>query len=218
MTAADRIRDLIEQRGITVRELSRRIGVSHVTISKWTRNVTKPTGENLERFCEFFEVTPGFVLFGEPGIEGRQTINIDADEIAIPVIDVDASCGYGSLSPSVRLVRMFRATRAWLAARLMASANLNALHIVTADGDSMAPGIQSGDFAFVDSSQTSINADALYAVQYSGSIFIKRVMTRADGGVVLISDNPRYPAQPVDDPSRLKVVGRVVLVFNVREP
>ena len=65
---------------------------------------------------------------------------------------------------------------------------------------------------------SNANADALYALQYGGSIFIKRVMMKADGGVVLISDNERYPAQTIDDPESLRVVGRVVLVFNVREP
>ena len=37
----------------------------------------------------------------------------------------------------------------------------------------MAPGIHNGDFAFIDTTQLKINADALYALQYGGSIFIK---------------------------------------------
>lgn len=218
MKTGERIRALMDERGITARELSRRIGVSHVTIGKWIRDDFQPAGENLEALANYFSVTPAFILFGETGVNGPQTIEVAEDEIAIPVIDMKGSCGYGIVSPSVTLVRMFRATRAWLSARLMTSANLSALHIITADGDSMAPGIQSGDFAFIDTTQTRINADALYAVQYGGSIFIKRVMMKADGGVVLISDNERYPAQTIDDPESLHVVGRVVLIFNVREP
>ena len=219
MKAADRIRGLIEARGITTRELSRRIGVSHVTIGKWTKGEFVPSGENLEKIANFFSVTPAFILFGEPGIDGRQTVEVGEDEISIPVLDVVASCGQeGHISPAVRLVRMFRSTREWLLSHLIASANLATLHILTADGDSMEPSIHGGDFVFVDTSQTRVTADAVYAIQYAGSIFIKRVMTRVDGSVLLISDNKRYEPQEVRDPGSLNIVGRVVLIFNVKEP
>lgn len=218
MDFSDRLSALISDRGISSRELGRRIGVSHVTIGKWLRREVVPRGENLESLADFFEVTPAFLLYGEEGINGRQTIDIGEDEISIPVIDVKASCGGGNLSPLVMLVRMFRATRTWLSSKLMSPANLQTLHIVTADGDSMAPGIAHGDFAFIDTSQRYISADALYAIQYAGSIFIKRIMSRADGTVLLISDNPRYPPQEIQDPLSLTIIGRVVLIFNVHEP
>lgn len=218
MKTGEFIRDLMSERGITARELSRRIGVSHVTIGKWLRNDFQPSGKNLETLAAFFSVTPAAIIFGETCHISPRLTEVSEDEIAIPVIDLRASCGYGLITPPVTQVRMFRATRAWLASRLMATANLSALRIITADGDSMAPGIHNGDFAFIDTTQLKINADALYALQYGGSIFIKRVMMKADGGVVLISDNERYPAQTIDDPESLRVVGRVVLVFNVREP
>lgn len=218
MKTGERIRSLMNERDVTARELSRRIGVSHVTIGKWLRDEFQPAGENLESLANFFSVTPAFILFGETGVAGVQSVVVSDDEVSIPVVDVHASCGNGIVSPSVTLVRMFRATRAWLSSRQITGANLSSLHIITADGDSMSPGIQNGDFAFIDTSQTRINADALFAVQYGGSIFIKRVMIKADGGVMLISDNPKYPAQSIDDPSSLVVVGRVVLIFNVREP
>lgn len=218
MKTGERIRSLMTDREITARELSRRIGVSHVTIGKWLKDEFLPSGENLESLANYFSVTPAFILFGETGVGGVQSVEINEEEVSIPVVDVRASCGYGIVSPSVTLVKMFRVARAWLATRLITGANISALHIITADGDSMSPSIQSGDFAFVDTTQTRINADALFAVQYGGSIFIKRVMLRADGGVDLISDNSKYPIQNVEDPESLRVVGRVVLIFNVREP
>ena len=173
MKTGEFIRDLMSERGITARELSRRIGVSHVTIGKWLRNDFQPSGKNLETLAAFFSVTPAAIIFGETCHISPRLTEVSEDEIAIPVIDLRASCGYGLISPPVTQVRMFRATRAWLASRLMATANLSALRIITADGDSMAPGIHNGDFAFIDTTQLKINADALYALQYGGSIFIK---------------------------------------------
>ena len=45
MKTGEFIRDLMSERGITARELSRRIGVSHVTIGKWLRNDFQPSGK-----------------------------------------------------------------------------------------------------------------------------------------------------------------------------
>ena len=53
MKTGEFIRDLMSERGITARELSRRIGVSHVTIGKWLRNDFQPSGKNLETLAAF---------------------------------------------------------------------------------------------------------------------------------------------------------------------
>ena len=65
MKTGEFIRDLMSERGITARELSRRIGVSHVTIGKWLRNDFQPSGKNLETLAAFFSVTPAAIIFGE---------------------------------------------------------------------------------------------------------------------------------------------------------
>lgn len=118
MKTGEFIRDLMSERGITARELSRRIGVSHVTIGKWLRNDFQPSGKNLETLAAFFSVTPAAIIFGETCLIRPRLTEVSEDEIAIPVIDLRASCGYGLISPPVTQVRMFRATRAWLASRL----------------------------------------------------------------------------------------------------
>lgn len=68
----------------------------------------------------------------------------------------------------------------------------------------------------VDSSVKTITADAVYAIQYAGSVFIKRVQSHPDGTVLLISDNEVYKPIVVNNPETLTVVGRCVLSFSVR--
>ena len=214
---ATRLRALIESKHLSVKEFARVIGVSDVAVYGWLNNKSDPTGERLERIADFFQVTPAYLRYGEVGTDAPQTIELDNDTISIPVLDVRGACGGGgALSPTVSLVKMLRVAREWLTSRLPSWASVSYLHIITADGDSMLPKIDHGDFVIVDSSITTITADAVYAIQYSGSVFIKRIQSHPDGTVMLISDNEAYKPIVVSDPSTLKIVGRCVLSFNVR--
>lgn len=214
---SERLRALQEEKRLSAKDLARIAGVSTVAVYKWLNGDGEPTNERLERLAEFFNVTPGYLRYGEVGTDVPQTIELDSDTISIPVLDVRGACGAGgALSPTVSLVKMLRVAREWLSSRLPSWASVSYLHIITADGDSMLPKIDHGDFVIVDSSITSITADAVYAIQYSGSVFIKRIQSHPDGTVMLISDNEAYKPIVVSDPSTLKIVGRCVLSFNVR--
>lgn len=214
---SERLRALQEEKRLSAKDLARIAGVSTVAVYKWLNGDGEPTNERLERLAEFFNVTPGYLRYGELGTDAPQTIELDNDTISIPVLDVRGACGAGGvLSSTVSLVKMLRVAREWLTSRLPSWASVSYLHIITADGDSMLPKIDHGDFVIVDSSITSITADAVYAIQYSGSIFIKRIQSHPDGTVMLISDNEAYKPIVVSDPSTLKIVGRCVLSFNVR--
>lgn len=218
MSFADRLSALVKERGISYRELGRRIGVAHVSISKWIQGGATPSDENLEALAEYFSVTPAYLRYGEEGaMSYRQTCEIDDDIVSIPVLDVDGSCGITEIpAPGVALVQMLRVTKKWLLEHAVSLLSFGALHIITARGDSMEPGIKKGDFVLVDCSQKGRADDGIFAVQYAGNVFIKRVQVQPDGGLLLISDNPSYPPQKVDDILNVTVVGKCVLSFNVR--
>lgn len=218
MSFADRLSALVKERGISYRELGRRIGVAHVSISKWIQGGATPSDENLEALAEYFSVTPAYLRYGEEGaMSYRQTCEIDDDIVSIPVLDVDGSCGINEIpAPGVALVQMLRVTKKWLLEHAVSLLSFGVLHIITARGDSMEPGIKKGDFVLVDCSQKGRADDGIFAVQYAGNVFIKRVQVQPDGGLLLISDNPSYPPQKVDDILNVTVVGKCVLSFNVR--
>lgn len=213
---ATRLRALKNSKNLTVAELARIAGVSDVAVYGWLNGKSEPTGERIERLADFFSVTPGYIRYGEVGTDAPQTVELDEDTISIPVLDVRGACGGGAVSPTVSLVKMLRVAREWLSSRLPSWANIRYLHIITADGDSMLPRIDNGDFVIVDSSVKTITADAVYAIQYAGSVFIKRVQSHPDGTVLLISDNEVYKPIVVNNPEALTVVGRCVLSFSVR--
>lgn len=201
MSFPARLKALLEERKISMRELGRRLGTSHVTVGKWLSGIQMPSDENLEALAEYFHVTPAFLRFGDTSLSCPQTLEPNADVVSIPVFDVRGSCGYGGeLAQTIQLVQMLRVTKQ-----------------ITADGDSMEPGIKRGDFVIVDTSQSRFIADGLYAVQYSNAVFIKRVQIHPGGKVELISDNPKYRPIQLDTCESVEVIGRAVLCFNVRE-
>lgn len=216
-TIATRLRALRERSNMSVKDFARMVGVSDVTVYSWLNGKGEPSDDRIERLATLFSVTPAYLKYGEVGTDAPQTIELDNDTISIPVLDVRGACGGGAVCPTVSLVKMLRVAREWLSERIPAWANIRYLHIITADGDSMLPRIDHGDFVIVDSSVTTITADAVYAIQYSGSIFIKRVQSHPDGSVLLISDNDLYKPIVVSDPSSLKIVGRCVLSFAARK-
>ena len=72
MQIHDRIKALRESKKISMRQLAKELGVSHNTISKWERNpegrrseTALPTRDNVLALAKFFQVTPGWLLFGE---------------------------------------------------------------------------------------------------------------------------------------------------------
>lgn len=187
MSFPARLKALLEDRKISMRELGRRIGTSHVTVGKWLSGIQMPSDENLEALAEYFHVTPAFLRFGDTSLLRPQTLEPNEDVVSIPVLDVRGSCGYGGeLAQTIQLVQMLRVTKQWLLSKSTSFLNFQTLHIITADGDSMEPGI-------------------------------KRVQIHPGGKVELISDNPKYRPIQLDTCESVEVIGRAVLCFNVRE-
>lgn len=79
-------------------------------------------------------------------------------------------------------------------------------------GDSMEPGICSGDSVLIDQSVTSPTPGTVMAVGHEESIYIKRIGLSADGGIILASDNSNY--SPIhlygDDLDSFRVIGKLV--------
>lgn len=205
---SDRIDAIIRESGLSVRGFADELGVSNVTVYKWKNGSATPKGQQLEKLCQFAKVPPSWILYGDGTTPHAQSIAVDDDTISIPVLDVNAACGiHGFNEGVVTLVRMIRVTLDFLR-QFAPKANARGLHIVTAVGDSMEPTICSGDVVLVDSMDTKISGDGIYAIQYENGILLKRVQCNPPAGVILHSDNKLYPPLKIDDTSSLNIVGK----------
>lgn len=153
---ATRIAGLVNESGLSLRTLSKAIGVNHVSLSQWVTGKNRPSDKGLEALCLYFHVSPAWVLYGDDSAAGAQSIRLE-DAISIPLLEAEGACGaredlsqYGC-----GIITMVRVTYEFIR-NYCPSASMNSLHIITAKGDSMMPTLNNGDAVIVDVSQRDV--------------------------------------------------------------
>ncbi len=102
---SERLRELREQKGISMRFLSENVGISDAAICKWENAINEPKASNLLSLAQFFEVSTDYLLGLESDIgvklystplkkETAQAISPDGKEL----LDI-----YTALSPELRV-------------------------------------------------------------------------------------------------------------------
>lgn len=137
------------------------------------------------------------------------------DWISVPLLDIEASCGYGADSGYASIVGGIDIAPAF-AQTLPGVVSPRGLHVVNAHGDSMEPTIIDRAFCFVDRSQTRVLTDSIFCLMADGQLFIKRLQRNLDGTILMLSDNPLYRPQTIDKATMetTTIIGRVVYVYN----
>jgi hypothetical protein len=161
----------------------------------------------------------GFQFGSEASAPSVEPLNIDgSDYTRIPVHEAVLSAGPGAINSDETIIDhlVFRAD--WLAKIGVSERNAAMARI---KGDSMAPGIQSGDLVLIDTSRTQIpirkrskggqSVPAIYAFVQDGEARVKRIERPDARLIVLLSDNPNYPPELVteDMTEGLNILGRV---------
>lgn len=134
---------------------------------------------------------------------------------SIPLLNVEASCGYGTEAGLISIVGGIDMAPDFLRT-LPGVVSPNGLHVVNAHGDSMEPTICDRAFCVVDTSQTRIMTDGIFCLMADGQLFTKRLQRNLDGSILMLSDNPRYQPQVIDKATleQTTVIGRIVYVYN----
>lgn len=178
---------------------------------------SSPTFENLSKLCATLGIE---VLLRPRGESGPQQVIIDGSDYArIPIHDATLSAGPGATNGDASIIDHMMFRDDWLK-KMGVSASKAALARVT--GESMAPGIQPGDLVLIDTSKTDLpirrrlkSTDAkakVYAFIQDGDARVKRIERPHPGVLVLLSDNPIFPAEVVTDdrPQNISILGQVV--------
>lgn len=83
MNTLDRIKLLVEQKGITIAELERRADIGNGVIRRW--NTSLPTGDKLQRVARELNVTIDYLVNGEEdskaSIIGREAADLDENDL-----------------------------------------------------------------------------------------------------------------------------------------
>lgn len=195
---------LIQQRRLGYSSISRMIGRNSSYIQQFIKRGSprKLDDDDRRTLASFFGVDEQ--VLGGPPAPMRDGL------IEIPLLDVDASAGFGAIAESETAHTRFGFDERWLARLTRAkSASLSIIHVL---GDSMEPTLSDGDEVLVDASdQGSRLRDGIYVLRADDALVVKRVTLKPGGRKITISsDNSAYPSWDDVDRSEIQVVGRVI--------
>ena len=195
---------LIQQRRLGYSSISRMIGRNSSYIQQFIKRGSprKLDDDDRRTLASFFGVDEQ--VLGGPPAPMRDGL------IEIPVLNVDASAGFGAIAESETAHTRFGFDERWLGRLTRAkSASLSIIHVL---GDSMEPTLSNGDEVLVDASdQGSRLRDGIYVLRADDALVVKRVTLKPGGRKITISsDNSAYPSWDDVDRSEIQVVGRVI--------
>lgn len=195
---------LIQQRRLGYSSISRMIGRNSSYIQQFIKRGSprKLDDDDRRTLASFFGVDEQ--VLGGPPAPMRDGL------IEIPVLNVDASAGFGAIAESETAHTRFGFDERWLGRLTRAkSASLSIIHVL---GDSMEPTLNDGDEVLVDASdQGSRLRDGIYVLRADDALVVKRVTLKPGGRKITISsDNSAYPSWDDVDRSEIQVVGRVI--------
>lgn len=203
-TVREELDRLIQQRRLGYSEISRLLGRNAAYIQQFIKRGSPRKLDDADRrlLARFFGVDEQ--VLGGPPPAMRDGL------VEVPMLNVDASAGFGAVAESESAHTRFGFDERWLAR--LTRAKGTSLSIINVAGDSMEPTLSSGDEVLVDASdQSSRLRDGIYVLRADDALVVKRVTLKPGGRKITISsDNPAYPSWDDVDRSDIQIVGRVI--------
>lgn len=195
---------LITQGGYGYAEISRLLGRNPSYIQQFIKRGSprKLDEEDRKTLACFFGVD-------EQRLGGPAEVSMEG-MIEVPILDVDASAGFGATASDEAQYTRFGFDEKWL--RRLTGASSASLSIVSIMGDSMEPTLSHGDEVLVDASKEGSRLrDGIYVFRSDDALAVKRIALKPGARQITISsDNPAYPTWSDVDREEVQVIGRVI--------
>lgn len=137
--------------------------------------------------------------------------------MSLPVIDIPASAGGGSLFLKHDYERYILFERLFLKNNL--NMNVDALFCMYCVGESMEPTIHSGELMIATREQSYLKpGDGIYIARLEGHVIVKRLQIIPGNRILISADNPNYKPYeiPLDEGMDFQPLGKVVMVTGPR--
>lgn len=191
---AERLKKLLEDRGLSQTQAAERAGIPLATLNKWLNPSDKapnPGAENLIAIREAFNVSIDWLLTGQ-GLR-EPVLDFVADIVTRLTRWMRSSMGDGALDP-------------------------NRLDVVRPEGDSFLPEYGPNDLFIIDKSDKIPAQDQICMLSFGGMTGFRRLIHQADESILLTAPNPATPpwrVAPEDIQTKLQMHGRVVAALKV---
>lgn len=180
-------------KGMKRKHFADEIGISEGAVRKY-ENGSMPALDVAGRIADFGNVTVDWLLGREVNQSPAQT----SAKRSIPRFDIEAHAGSGAGEMIADITNYISFDEEWFARHVPEAAILGALDV---SGDSMADTLNPGDMIIVDMNRDHItNALAeggIFVFAVRGDFKVKRLQPMLDGGLRVISDNPRYETEVI---------------------
>ena len=197
---------LIRERREDYAGLSRLIGRNAAYIQQFIKRGTprKLDDDDRRTLARYFGVDEE--LLGGPARRDMERGGL----IEIPLLDVRASAGHGSMAEVEARHARFGFDERWL--RKLTASRPSNLSVIRVDGDSMEPTLSDGDEVMVDQSDGLARLrDGIYVIRNDDALVVKRVALGPQGKQIsIVSDNPAYPTWSDVDRRSIHIIGRIV--------
>ncbi len=214
-------------------EVAKKFGVKPPSIHDWIKKGTI-SKDKLPLLWEYFSDVVGPQHWGinQTTAEHASALTVSAPSrhedvtpagyIRLQHLSPRPTMGMGAaLDEPVRVVRHLDVLQTWLMEEV-GSSNYTKVKVLTAVGRSMMPTINDKDLVFVDVTHRMVDAPGIYVIDVAGRLLLKKAMIKANGTLVLRSDNAaEYPDEEVYDlvtyADEITVCGKVLAWWALRK-
>ena len=133
------------------------------------------------------------------------------DYAYIPLFDVRAAAGHGTLVEQEQVIDSLAFKHDWLRNEL--HLNPTDLYLIHVDGESMEPTLRPGDVILVNHTDNGPSRDGIYVLRMDDALLVKRLQRLPGGTIKVSSDNTAYDSFNLNSDARndgLSIIGRVV--------
>jgi phage repressor protein C with HTH and peptisase S24 domain len=201
MDFPNNIAAIAKAKGIKQAALARRMGKPAQEVERFWNGKRKLDAVWIALFADALNCSKGDILSDK---EEKTSPYIE-----IPAYDVKFAAGHGSLVEEENIKHYASFRKEWI--KQVTNAGKDKLCIVYAEGDSMEPTLENGDAVLLDTTQTTLTKEGIYAIQFDGHGMIKRLqfnpVTKA---IKIISDNPKYESFEAKGKEPFKIIGRAI--------
>lgn len=212
MDAIKRVREVISDKELSLKDFSDKIQVQYRTVQRYLAGDRSLSADFLQALTDQMDVSASRILSGKGDryIQERPSgRDCDPDFISIQRFDVDASAGDGALAKTEIGTGHYAFNRSWLERRGLQPDNLA---VIAVRGDSMEPELYDKDLILLDQTQKEPRDGDMYVVRHSNELFVKRIQKVPGGQLALRSTNHFYESIRItpDESTDLEFIGKVV--------
>ena len=207
-------------------ELSKKgFKIAPSTIYGYEAGYRQPSIVYIKSLIEVYDANPMWLIQGqgsmflneEEKFQASLSENLNLENIVfIPVVNMDVSAGYGSLTEEIEMTKDFVSFgKDWLCNNI--NAPIDKLVIFKVKGDSMDNGnglIKDGSLVVADTSITEYKNDGIYVLCIEDALFVKRLQY-LPSKIRVKSDNPMYESFEINpNTDNVKIIGNVVYTIS----